>query len=59
MVIRAHGRRQVPLVIKGVAAALTAPAALSLIITTFAEGPQRNRALGPRSPTACCRWCSR
>ncbi|MFC7109587.1 hypothetical protein ACFQQB_59870 [Nonomuraea rubra] len=45
--------------IKGVAAALTAPAALSLIITTFAEGPQRNRALGPRSPTACCRWCSR
>ncbi|MFI6503844.1 MFS transporter [Nonomuraea typhae] len=33
-------------VIKGVAAALTAPAALSLITTTFAEGPQRNRALG-------------
>ncbi|MBB5783344.1 MFS transporter [Nonomuraea jabiensis] len=33
-------------VIKGVAAALTAPAALSLITTTFAEAPQRNRALG-------------
>ncbi|WP_156325198.1 MFS transporter [Nonomuraea sp. SBT364] len=33
-------------VIKGVAAALTAPAALSLITTTFIEGPQRNRALG-------------
>ncbi|TMR97608.1 MFS transporter [Nonomuraea basaltis] len=33
-------------VIKGVAAALTAPAALSLITTTFTEGPQRNRALG-------------
>ncbi|MGW4471073.1 MFS transporter [Nonomuraea sp. NPDC004354] len=33
-------------VIKGVAAALTAPAALSLITITFAEGPQRNRALG-------------
>ncbi|GAA2082144.1 MFS transporter [Actinomadura alba] len=33
-------------VIKGVAAALTAPAALSLITTTFAEGPRRNRALG-------------
>ncbi|MEV0236385.1 MFS transporter [Nonomuraea sp. NPDC050786] len=33
-------------VVKGLAAALTAPAALSLITTTFAEGPQRNRALG-------------
>ncbi|GAA3186136.1 MFS transporter [Nonomuraea roseoviolacea] len=33
-------------VVKGVAAALTAPAALSLITTTFAEGPSRNRALG-------------
>ncbi|RJL24575.1 MFS transporter [Bailinhaonella thermotolerans] len=33
-------------VIKGLAAALTAPAALSLITTTFAEGPRRNRALG-------------
>lgn len=33
-------------VIKGVAAAFTAPAALSIITTTFAEGPARNRALG-------------
>jgi MFS family permease len=31
--------------IKGVAAAFTAPAALSLITTSFAEGPARNRAL--------------
>lgn len=33
-------------VVKGVAAALTAAAALSLITTTFTEGAQRNRALG-------------
>ena len=33
-------------VVKGLAAAHTAPAALSLITTTFAEGPRRNRALG-------------
>jgi EmrB/QacA subfamily drug resistance transporter len=32
--------------IKGVAAAFTAPAGLSIITTTFAEGPARNRALG-------------
>lgn len=32
--------------LKGVSAAFTAPAALSLITTTFAEGPARNRALG-------------
>lgn len=31
--------------VKGVAAAFTAPAALSIITTTFAEGPERNRAL--------------
>ncbi|GII90907.1 MFS transporter [Sinosporangium siamense] len=31
--------------IKGVTAAFTAPAALSIITTTFAEGPERNRAL--------------
>ncbi|WP_182879711.1 MFS transporter [Microbispora sp. H10949] len=30
---------------KGVSAAFTAPAALSIITTTFAEGPARNRAL--------------
>ena len=32
--------------IKGVSAAFTAPAGLSIITTTFAEGPARNRALG-------------
>lgn len=32
--------------VKGVAAAFTAPAALSIITTTFQEGPARNRALG-------------
>src|SRR5262245_1210021 len=31
--------------IKGVSAAFTAPAALSLLTTTFREGPSRNRAL--------------
>jgi MFS family permease len=31
--------------LKGMAAAFTAPASLSMITTTFAEGPQRNRAL--------------
>jgi MFS family permease len=33
-------------VLKGAAAAFTAPAALSIVTTTFAEGPARNRALG-------------
>ncbi|GAA2156272.1 MFS transporter [Kitasatospora kazusensis] len=32
--------------ITGVGAAFTAPASLSIIVTTFTEGPQRNRALG-------------
>ena len=32
--------------IKGVAAAFTAPAGLSILTTTFPEGPVRNRALG-------------
>jgi EmrB/QacA subfamily drug resistance transporter len=32
--------------LKGAAAAFTAPAALSIVTTTFAEGPARNRALG-------------
>jgi MFS family permease len=32
--------------VKGVAAAFTVPAGLSIITTTFAEGPARNRALG-------------
>src|SRR4051795_3519490 len=32
--------------LKGAAAAFTAPAGLSIITTHFAEGPERNRALG-------------
>src|SRR3954464_5907790 len=32
-------------VLKGMSAAFTAPAGLSIITTTFAEGPNRNRAL--------------
>src|SRR5215831_11482374 len=39
-------------VVQGVGAALVAPAALSLITTGFAEGPQRNRALGLYGATA-------
>ena len=31
--------------VKGVAAAFTAPAGLSLLTTTFEEGPMRNRAI--------------
>src|SRR3954467_4706923 len=34
-----------PRFLKGAAAAFTAPAGLSIITTTFAEGPERNRAL--------------
>jgi EmrB/QacA subfamily drug resistance transporter len=37
--------------VKGVAAAFTAPAGLSIITTTFAEGPARNRALGVYTAT--------
>lgn len=33
-------------VVKGIAAAFIAPAALSIITTTFPEGPERNRAMG-------------
>src|SRR3954447_11504948 len=32
--------------LKGASAAFTAPAALSILMTSFPEGPQRNRALG-------------
>jgi EmrB/QacA subfamily drug resistance transporter len=39
-------------VLQGAGAALVAPAALSLITTGFAEGPQRNRALGLYGATA-------
>ena len=37
--------------VKGGAAAFTAPAGLSIITTTFAEGPERNRALAIYSAT--------
>src|SRR5581483_8354021 len=37
--------------VKGVSAAFTAPAGLSIITTTFAEGPARNRALGVYTAT--------
>jgi MFS family permease len=39
-------------VIKGLAAAFTAPAAFSIITTTFEEGPRRNRALAIYTATA-------
>ncbi len=39
-------------VVQGVGAALVAPSALSLITTGFAEGPERNRALGMYGATA-------
>src|SRR5262249_25678111 len=32
--------------IQGIGAAIIAPAALSILVTTFAEGPERNKALG-------------
>src|SRR4051794_3799478 len=32
--------------IQGIGAAIISPAALSILVTTFAEGPERNRALG-------------
>jgi EmrB/QacA subfamily drug resistance transporter len=38
--------------VQGAGAAMVAPAALSLITTGFAEGPQRNRALGLYGATA-------
>src|SRR5258708_18804468 len=39
-------------VVQGIGAALVAPSALSLITTGFAEGPERNRALGMYGATA-------
>jgi EmrB/QacA subfamily drug resistance transporter len=39
-------------VVKGIAAAFTAPAAMSIITTTFQEGADRNRALGFYTATA-------
>src|SRR3954447_2803530 len=38
--------------VKGVSAAFTAPAGLSIITTSFAEGPARNRALSVYTATA-------
>jgi EmrB/QacA subfamily drug resistance transporter len=38
--------------VKGVSAAFTAPAAFSIITTTFAEGPARNKALSVYTATA-------
>jgi MFS family permease len=38
--------------LQGLGAALTGPAAFSIITTTFAEGPERNRAVGLWSATA-------
>src|SRR5258708_3928554 len=38
--------------IQGLAAALMSPAALSIVLTTFHEGPERNRALGYWSTVA-------
>ncbi|MDX6216227.1 MAG: hypothetical protein QOG99_1811, partial [Frankiales bacterium] len=38
--------------IKGVAAAFTVPAGLSILTTTFPEGPARNKALGAYAGTA-------
>jgi MFS family permease len=38
--------------LQGLGAALIGPAAFSIIITTFAEGPERNRAVGLWSATA-------
>ncbi len=37
--------------VQGIGAALTAPSAVSILTTTFAEGPERNRALGVFSAT--------
>ncbi|HVW88524.1 MAG TPA: MFS transporter [Gaiellaceae bacterium] len=39
---------------KGMSAAFTAPAALSILSTSFAEGPHRNRALGIYTAAAAC-----
>jgi EmrB/QacA subfamily drug resistance transporter len=42
--------------IKGVSAAFTVPAGLSIITTTFADGPARNRALSIYTATAASGW---
>jgi MFS family permease len=40
--------------VKGASAAFTAPAALSILSTSFSEGPHRNRALGVYTAAAAC-----
>jgi MFS family permease len=43
--------------VQGVGGALVAPAALALIVTTFAEGPARNRAMGVYAAmSGAARW---
>jgi EmrB/QacA subfamily drug resistance transporter len=42
--------------IKGVSAAFTVPAGLSIITTTFADGPARNKALSIYTATAASGW---
>jgi MFS family permease len=42
--------------IKGAAAAFTAPAGLSIITTTFAEGPARNKALSAYTAVGASGW---
>jgi EmrB/QacA subfamily drug resistance transporter len=42
--------------LKGIAAAFTVPAGLSIITTTFAEGPARNKALSIYTATAASGW---
>ena len=42
--------------IKGAAAAFTAPAVLSIITTTFAEGPARNKALSIYAAVGASGW---
>jgi MFS family permease len=44
--------------LKGMAAAFTAPAALSIVTTTFAEGPARNRALAIYAATGATGFSS-
>src|SRR6185312_17435799 len=50
--------------VQGLGAAIVSPAALSIITTTFADGPERNRALGIWGAAAgagagCCSSTSR
>ena len=42
--------------IKGISAAFTVPTGLSIVMTTFAEGPARNKALSIYTATAASGW---